>query len=124
MVAVLVRGRSRRESARNLFYDKGSAELGEYVLEGGFGLVRVPVLILAASGEVLGVVAAQCVPDGDANVDVELAWHGAFDRVLEAVTGLADAQRPGVAWPPRSRSRPVSGVFGVWRRSQRCCRCR
>ena len=48
-------------NARNSGCDKGSAEFGEHVFEGGLVFVWVPGLDLAACGEVVSVVSVQRV---------------------------------------------------------------
>ena len=80
-------------NAGNSGCDKCSAEFGEHVFEGDVVLVRVPGLIGAAAGEVVGVVAVQRVPEDDEAVDAAAQWHGAFHGALQAVAGLADAEQ-------------------------------
>ena len=72
--------------------DEGAAELGEYVFEGGLGLLGVPRLSGLASGEVLGVVAEQCVPNSHESLDQEFKGHGALNGFGDAVACLADAE--------------------------------
>ncbi len=79
-------------NAGNSGCDKGSAEFGEHVLEGGLVFLWVPGLDLAACGEVVSVVSVQRIPDDDEAVDAEAKRHGAFHRALQSVAGLADAQ--------------------------------
>ena len=98
-------------NARNSCCDKGSAELGEHVFEGDVVLVRVPGLIGAAAGEVVGVVAVQRVPDDDEAVDAEAQWHGALHRALQPVAGLADAEQLFAAGDG-DLDRPAVGVAG------------
>ncbi len=76
----------------NSFYEKGFAELGEHVFERDVVFVSVPGLGVAAGGEVVAVAAVQGLPDDHQAVDAGAEWHGAFDRALQAVAGLADAE--------------------------------
>src|SRR4029077_13231563 len=80
-------------NTRNSRCDKGSAELGDHVLEGWGGLGGVPGLLVAAAGEVVAVVAVQGVPDDDEAVDAELERNGALDRAPPPVAGLTDAEQ-------------------------------
>jgi len=98
-------------NARNSCCDKASAKLGEHVFEGDVVLVRVPGLIGAAAGEVVGVVAVQRVPDDDEAVDAEAQWHGALHRALQPVAGLADAEQLFAAGDG-DLDRPAGGVAG------------
>lgn len=79
-------------NAANLCCDKGSAELDQHVFEGRLVLGAIPGLGGAAPGEVVAMVAIQGVPEYDEAVDGELERHGAFDRELQPVAGLADAE--------------------------------
>src|SRR5580692_7242382 len=69
-----------------------AAELGEHVLEGGFGLGAVPGLGVAAGGDGGGVVAVAGVPDDDQGVQEQGERDGALDSAGGAVAGLAGAE--------------------------------
>ena len=85
--------RAELVNARNSCCDKGSAELGEHVFEGGVVLVGVPGLVGAAAGEVVGVVAVQRVPDDDEAVRRRTRTARCARRALQPVAGLADAEQ-------------------------------
>jgi hypothetical protein len=68
------------------------AELGEHVLEGGFGLGVVPGLGVAACGDAGRAMAVPGVPDDDQGVDEQRERDGALDGAAGAVAGLAGAQ--------------------------------
>ena len=64
-------------------------------------------------------VAVQRVPDDDEAVDDELEGHGAFDRALEPVAGLADAEQL-LAGSDGGLDRPAVRVAG--HECSTCCR--
>jgi hypothetical protein len=72
--------------------DQDAAELGEHVLEGGFGLGGVPGLGVAAGGGAGAVVAVPGVPYDDQCVDEQGERDGALDSAAGAVAGLAGAE--------------------------------
>jgi hypothetical protein len=71
--------------------DQDAAELGEHVLEGGFGLGVVPGLGVAAGGDAGGVVAVPGVPGDDQGAGEQGERDGALDGAGGAVAGLAGA---------------------------------
>ena len=72
--------------------DEDAAELGEHVLEGGFGLGVVPGLGAAAGGGAGVVVAVPGVPGDDQGVGEQGERDGALDGAAGAVAGFAGAE--------------------------------
>src|SRR3984957_1837877 len=72
--------------------DQDAAELGEHVLEGGFGLGVVPGLGVAAGGDAGPVVAVAGVPGDDQGAGEQGERDGALDGAAGAVAGLAGAE--------------------------------
>jgi hypothetical protein len=72
--------------------DKGAAELGEHVFEGGFGLGVVPGLGVAAGGGAGPVVAVPGVADDDQGAGEQGGRDGALDGAAGAVACFAGAE--------------------------------
>ena len=72
--------------------DQDAAELGEHVLEGGFGLGGVPGLGVAAGGDAGRAVAVPGIPHDDQGVNEQGERDGALDGAAGAVAGLPGAQ--------------------------------